>query len=192
MPRAMVRGEGVTYSDARDWFAWLDSSIGPFTVGDLADAMMIDDDLAARFIRAGTWTIHGGVQQALLEDTGDIVNGTYRGDEVLYRYRPIEDRVWREHPSQAAEWQKWPCGIDAPPDRGKPVRIRTDRDQRRLMSTPGARSKVLSAERAYDKMLEAQAAAKAKAQAKAAAAKDIGNAKKRAQQSHSNNVEVKR
>lgn len=193
MPRAMVKGEGVTYADARTWFAWLAISMGPFTVGDLADSMMIDDDLAAKFIRAGTWTIHGGVQAALLEDTGSIVNGTYRGDETLYQYRPIEDRVWRHHPHLLPEWQTTPgCGSWAPPNRGMPVRIRSDRDLRKLMSTAGSRSAVVQREKRYEMMMIERANAKRKSAEKAAREKDIGNKKKRDAQNHGDSVQVKR
>lgn len=184
MPRAMVKGEGVTYADARTWFAWL-SKLGPFTVGELADAMEIADDLAMRFVRAGTWAIHGGQERSLLHDTGDMVNGTYRGEESLYQYVEIEDRSPRNHPHQPPEWISTPgVGALAPSNRGMPVRIRSDRDFRRLMSTAGSRAHVIQSEKRYERMMIERANQKKKAAEKAIREKDIGNKKKRLAQSH--------
>lgn len=167
------------YSLARKFFVWL----GTFTPGELADSMGIDDELAVKFIRAGCWKIHSG--EAILDDTGETVNGTYRGNEPLYTYRPITEESPRNHPHHLPEWIATPgVGSLAPRNRGMPVRIRTDRDTRRLMSTPGARSKVIQAEKRYDKMMASWAAQKERARIKAIHEKDIGNAKKRLAQSH--------
>lgn len=186
MPRAMVKGEGVTYADARTWFVWL-SAFGPFTPGDLADAMEIDDDLARRFVRAGTWQIHGGEQLALLQDTGDKVNGTYRGLEPLYTYVEIEYQNPRNHPHDAPEWansRATGVGSLAPPNRGEPVRIRSDRATRKLMSGGGASRRVaMQAEDRYKKYMLAVEQAKEAARKREIRKRDIGNAKKRRDES---------
>lgn len=183
MPRAMVKGEGVTYADARTWFAWL-SKLGPFTVGELADAMEIEDDLAKRFVSAGTWTIHGGDQRALLQDTGDRANGTYRGEETLFTYVEIEDRNPRNHPHQSPEWLSTPgVGALAPSNRGEPVRIRTDRQHRKMMSGGGsARRVAVAAEDRYKKYMEAVAQRKEAARKRAIKQRDIGNRHKQRQE----------
>lgn len=131
------------YSEARDWFGWL----GMFTPGMLADAMGVDDTVADRMVLAGEF--HG-----IIYDTGDRVNGTWRGEQPLFGYVPLPPGP-TEHPTETPP-ERLAGYTDIVCPRGEPVRIRTDRDTRRLMSTPGARSKVLQREKRYEKMMETQ------------------------------------
>lgn len=167
---------GVTYALARNFFVWL-SERGPFTPGELADAMGIDDELAIRFTKVGTYPCHGGNRQPILEDTGDTCNGTYRGDEPLYRYIPIEDHRWTEHPHETPEWQRWPCGADAPV-RGAAIRLVDDRKRRQLMSVGGQRNSVVQRDKRHQKMMDAWAAQREKARLRSIRDRDIGNRKK--------------
>lgn len=179
MPRAMVKGEGVTYSDARDWFSWLGQR-GPFTPSDLAGAMEIEYELACRFVRAGCWRAHGGRQESILEDTGDRVNGTWRGEEPLVQYRPIEQEAPRNHPHYLPEWDPdaTPGVGSLAPRRGIPIGLQDERRRRVHMSIGGERNKVLAAEARRRQLEDSLEAKRQAAKLKAQKAKDIGNVKK--------------
>lgn len=144
------------YAEARTWFVYL----GIFTSTDLADDMAIHPELARRFIVAGLW--HG-----ILEDTGDSING--RGPrESIYRWKPLPPGP-REHFTRQPEWKTTPgCYDMAPANRGMPVRIRNDRDTRRLLSTPGSRHKMKLSEERHRKMEQAKMDAMEAARIKAA------------------------
>lgn len=143
------------YAEIRWWFRWLDT----FTATDLADDVGIHPELADRFIAAGLW--HG-----IIEDSGGRING--RGpSEAIYHYIPLPNGP-THHPHREPEWKSTPgCYADAP-FRGMPVRIRTDRDSRRLLSTPGSRHKMKMAEQAYHRQEQAKMEALEAARKKAA------------------------
>lgn len=124
------------YQEARMWFVYL----RVFTATDLADDMGIHPDLAVRFIAAGVW--HG-----IIMDSGDRING--RGpSEPIYEYVPLPPGP-REHPTRPPEWKSTPGCYELAQATGMPVRIRSDRDTRRLLSTPGSRHRMKLREQAY-------------------------------------------
>jgi hypothetical protein len=109
-----IPNPGVTYADARDWFAYL----GMFTVGDLADAWGVHDDVAA-------WAVRAGLHQRpypVLYDTGDSLNGDHRGVQGLWGYVPLPAGP-REHPRRVPPelWRSIGVYADAPRHRGWPV-----------------------------------------------------------------------
>jgi hypothetical protein len=131
------------YAEARTWFVYLNT----FTATDLADDMAIHPELASRFIVAGLW--HG-----IIEDTGDSING--RGPrESIYRYVPLPAGP-REHPTRPPEWRSTPGCYELARATGMAVRIRSDRDSRRLLSTPGARHKMKLREQRYREQEQAR------------------------------------
>jgi hypothetical protein len=145
------------YSEARWWFVWLDT----FTPSMLADDMGIHPDLAERFVAAGLW--HG-----IIESTGDSING--RGPrEAIYRYKPLPAGP-RFHPHHLPEWKATPGCYSLAQATGMPVRIRSDRDTRRLLSTPGSRHLMKLRESAYRKQEEARQKAVEQAAIKSAKA----------------------
>ena len=142
------------YSEARDWFVYLDV----FTATDLADDMGIHPDVAERFIAAGIW--HG-----IIMDTGGRING--RGpSEPVYQYVPLPPGP-RFHPHHPPEWRNTPGCYSEAQATGLPVRIRSDRDTRRLLSTPGSRHLMKLREKAYKRQMEAREKAAAISEVKA-------------------------
>jgi hypothetical protein len=143
------------YAEARWWFRWLDT----FTPTDLAEDMGIHPELAERFIAAGLW--HG-----IIMDSGDRING--RGPpESIYHYVPLPAGP-REHPTYPPEWRTTPGCYELAPVRGYAVRIRTDRDSRKLLSTPGSRHKMKLREQAYHRQEQARMEAVERQRKKAA------------------------
>lgn len=129
----------VSYGEVRAWAYWLRI----FTASDLADAMGVTTELGDRGVRALLW--HG-----IAEDTGDWVGG-----ERIIQMLPLPPGP-RVHETQAPEWRRWPAYSDIIQPRGIVVRIRTQRDLRGGMSTPGSRQKLKNRERAYQRQVEAQ------------------------------------
>lgn len=127
------------YSEARTWFQW--SNI--FMPSDIADFMGIDTSVAKRLIDAAVW--HRIVKNT--EETD--------GRETIFEYIPLPPGP-RLHKTGTPPERITPGVYDlAPANRGMPVRIRTERDQRKSMSTPGARGVINRREQRYKAMLEA-------------------------------------
>jgi hypothetical protein len=132
----------VTYQETLSWAVHL----RVFTIRDLADAMYVTEDSIGQFIIG--LIFNGSVEEI------DSVNG--RGEaEVVYRWVPLPPGP-THHPTRLPEWIITPgCGSLAP-RRGMPVRIRTDRETRRLMSTPGAGHKMRLREQRYQQFVAAK------------------------------------
>jgi hypothetical protein len=131
----MVENPGVTYSEVRWWFVWLQA----FTAKDLADTMAISEEVAERFIRAGLF--HG-----IIYDTGESINGIGPAERI-YAYVPLPSTIYPR-----LEGYKEIFNI-----RGLPVRIRTGKDFRRSMSSSQATRKQLKdQERRYQAMIRKQ------------------------------------
>lgn len=127
---------------------WLDT----FTPSDLASAVRVPVELAEQFILA--LLFHG-----LLEDTGDDLDGP-NGPERVYAMDPLPPGP-RFHPRQIpveilAVLEAGGFEILSP--RGQPIRIRTERQMRKSLSTPGARQKHKNRERAYERQKQAEQA----------------------------------
>lgn len=88
-----------------------------------------------------------------IEDTGDRINGRSDRYEEIYTFVPLPPGP-RVHPTRTPPEVVWGYTEILSP-RGMPVRIRTERDQRRTMSTPGARGRIKRREQRYQAMQEA-------------------------------------
>lgn len=126
---------------------------GGFTIKELASDL--GWDLKAMKVYLKPMLLSGVVR-----DTGQ----RFSGQAILEFVKPEGPPVNREH--KRPPEKEPPAGLDARAT-GMPVRIRTEREDRRKRSTPGARQKVIQRDRAYER----QEAAK-KARAAAQAAKD--------------------
>lgn len=128
------------YSEARTWLEW----IRVMTIADLAEEMWVSHDEAAALMNAALW--HG-----IICDTDDVDEGN-----VIYEYVPIPPGP-THHFTHQPEWQNRAigCGELAPRNRGMPVRIRTEREMRKIMSTSGGAGIHKRREQAYNRMQEA-------------------------------------
>lgn len=136
----------VTYAEIRDWAVWLQL----FTASDLADAMGVNIEWGRRGVKALLW--HG-----ICEDTGDVIDGPF-GPEPIIGYVPLPPGP-KHHPhgilpEVIAVSQMG--GFEIFNQRGVPVRIRTERQMRKSLSTPGARQTHKNRERAYELQEEAR------------------------------------
>lgn len=131
---------GANYAEARVWIVWLQV----FTVGDLADSMYVDHSVAGHFVTAAEW--HG-----IIENTGELQQGP-NGEEVIWSYVPLPpgptDHPTKTPPEKLVGYNEVLCA------RGMPVRVRSDRDSRRLLSTPGSRHIMKMREKRYKDMME--------------------------------------
>lgn len=136
----------VTYDETRLWVTW----VRIFTQDDLAETMAVEPETLNDFIK-------GLVRWGTIEDSGDRVNGTERGEEVIWSYIPLPPGpTHHPHgtpPEIIAVNQMGGFEIHSP--RGMPVRIRSERDQRKTMSTPGARGRIKRREQRYWAMQKA-------------------------------------
>jgi hypothetical protein len=137
------------YSEARTWFQWMNV----FVPSDIADSMGIDDAVATRLCEAGAW-------QRIIKFTGDFDNG-----EGIYEYVPLPGGP-RNHPVHVQP-ERMVGYTEVLGARNGPIRIRTERDQRKSMSTPGARGHINRREQRYKAMQEAVEKRRALQQAKA-------------------------
>lgn len=155
----------LTYDETRLWTYWLRI----FTPSDLADTMGVPVEAVEGYIRGLRFN-------GTIEDTGDIVNGSGPAEKI-YSFIPLPPGP-TEHPTKQPEWQVYPCGADAPPNRGMPVRIRSERDMRRILSTSGAAAKHRQREKRYQKMVEDQKKKKADLRARQIKREQSGMARK--------------
>lgn len=139
----------LTYDETRLWVSW----VRVFTPSDLSDTMGVEPEVIEGFIK-------GLLQNESIEDTGDRVNGhPNRPVEAIYTYRDFQAPADpRNHPhgrspEEIAVMQMGGWDILSP--RGMPVRIRTERDQRKAASTPGSRGRIKRREARYHAMLKA-------------------------------------
>lgn len=143
----------VTYDETRLWTYWYRL----FTPSDLADTMGVPSEAIEGFLI-------GLQRNGTIEDTGDyLVNG--HGPEPILAFVPLPPGP-SQHFTKTPEWQVYPCGADAPPNRGMPVRIRSERMMRRILSTSGAAAKHRQREKRYKKMQDDQAKKKAEVRAR--------------------------
>lgn len=138
----------LTYDETRLWVSW----VRIFTPSDLADTMGVQPEVIDGFIK-------GLLHNHSIEDTGDRVNGTAIGEEPIYAYLDFmapADPPYHPHgrsPEEIAVMQMGGYEILSP--RGMPIRIRTERDNRKTMSTPGARGRIKRREARYHQMQKA-------------------------------------
>lgn len=154
---AQPKYTGLTYDEVREWATIL----GAFTATDLARAMGVDHDTGVRCVKA----LCG---QGVCINTGDMLDGPH-GYEPIIEYVPPPPGPTKREPSgpepvQQAIAQAGRIVVQ----RGEPVRIRTERQMRKSLSTPGARQHHKNRDRNYERMQEAKKqraeAQKAKAQ----------------------------
>lgn len=127
----------VKYAEARLWTYYL----RVFTARELADSMGVTIDSIQGMLL--------GLQfNDTIVNTGDVGSG----GEPLYEFVPLPANP-SDHPTLRPEWSAAPgVGVLAPRNRGQPVRIRTERDTRRTMSTPGARGRLKRREQRFQAM----------------------------------------
>lgn len=155
VPSGNGHAVGVTYAEVRDWATWL----GAFTASDLAYSMAVDQAIADRGLRALLW--HGAV-----EPTGDWIDGPVGPEEIVhyvtFKYPPDPN----EHPHEPPEWVTCDREILCP--RGLPIRMISDRDRRKAMSSNMAMRRVLKErDRRWNEMEAAKLARAEKQKAKA-------------------------
>lgn len=155
----------VSYSEIRWWSRWLDT----FTASDLADAMGVDLSMGRKGIKALLW--HG-----ICEDTGDMLDGP-EGPEPIIHYIPLPPGPREHYTMVPPERMVGYTEILSP--RGVVVRIRTDRDTRKNLSTPGTRHKMKLAEKRYHEQVEATMKRAEEAKKKAATSEPKWRRKKK-------------
>lgn len=125
--------------------------LGVFTAQDLADALRVPVELGDQFITALLW-------HEMVHETDDWVEGPH-GVETIYELEPLPpgpNQRPRHTPPEISAVREF-GGLLLYDLRGLPVRIRTERDQRRSLSTPGARQVHRNREREYERMQQAKA-----------------------------------
>lgn len=137
----------LTYDEIREWAI----ELRMFTASDLAYAMGVDHDTA-------TYAVIALCADGICHDTGDELDGP-RGYERVIAYTPLPPAPTRREasapdPVQQAISQAGRIVVQ----RGTPVRIRSERDTRKSLSTPGARQKHKSRQREYDRQQAAKTA----------------------------------
>lgn len=135
---------GLTYGEVREWAVILEK----FTAGDLAREMGVDYETGVRSVRA--LCMHG-----ICRYTGDKIDGPH-GYEEIVAYAELPDGPTSYEPSAPDPVQAAIANARIFVQRGEPVRIRTERKNRRGMSTPGQRQKMKNQERNYQRQQEAK------------------------------------
>jgi hypothetical protein len=152
---ARPQHSALTYSEIREWAVIL----GAFTASDLARAMGVDYDVGRRAVNALC-------MQGICANTGDMLDGPHGYEPVIEYVPPPPGPTHRESgpdPVETAISQAGRISVQ----RGTPVRIRTERQMRRSLSTPGARQQHKNRERAYERQEEAKEKRRKRQQAKA-------------------------
>jgi hypothetical protein len=136
---------GLTYDEVREWAIML----GTFTAWDLARAMGVSHEIGRKAVGAL-------LMQEMCRNTGDMVDGPEGYEHVVQYVPPPPGPSKREasgpDPEQTAIRQAGKIAVE----RGTPVRIRTERKQRKSLSTPGARQFHKNRERNYQLQKEAK------------------------------------
>lgn len=138
MAVAVYADQRVTYDEVRAWAVWLRI----FTASDLAEAMAVNVAVAERGIKALLW--HG-----ICYDTDD----SFRGERII-AYVPLPPGPTEHETGTPPEIIVGYTDILTP--RGITIRIRTERDMRKSLSTPGARQHHKNRERAYQRQEQAR------------------------------------
>jgi hypothetical protein len=145
----------LTYDEIREWAVIL----GAFTASDLARAMGVDVEVGRRAVNALCL-------QEICVNTGDMLDGPHGYEPVIEYVPPPPGPTRYDAGPDPAQQAVRDARIVV--ERGTPVRIRTERQMRRSLSTPGARQQHKSRERAYQRQEDAREqrrqAQKAKAQ----------------------------
>lgn len=151
----------LTYDEIREWAI----SLVRFTASDLARSMGVTYDIATRAVLALC-------EDEICRNTGDELDGPF-GYEFVVEYVPPPPGP-SQHPhgvdpvAQAVtQMRRLPT-----PQRGIPVRIRTNRKLGRALSTPGSRQFHKNRERNWERLQEAQAKRSAEAERRNKAAKE--------------------
>lgn len=146
-------GSAAAYSEARSWAVWL----RVFTVEDMAASMAVTPESLVGYLVG-------------LERNGSIVRAGELDDlgGIIYEWIPLPEGP-RVHPIGTTPEQLARAfgAYEEAPVRGYPIRIRTERAQRKNMSTPGARGKIVRREQRYQRMQEAVRARREKQRIKA-------------------------
>lgn len=154
----------VTYTEMRWWARTLQA----FTASDMANVMAVHYDIGVKAIRALCW--HG-----ICEETGEDIDGPFGLEPIVY-YLPLPPGPTHhphyELPEHSAVREMG--GLLLYDVRGQPVRIRTERQMRKSLSTPGARQMHVNRERAFQAQELARAQAAETAKIKAAREKAEG------------------
>lgn len=143
----------VTYAEVRRMAHWLNA----FTARDLAAALHVHEAIGERFVRALLWSGH--VAGPVIQDTGAWIDGPDGEPEPIYEVRAIpvvHVKRYRYTPPEIQAVIEMFGGFILYDPRGQPVRIRTERQMRRSLSTPGARQVHKNRERAYERQEEAK------------------------------------
>lgn len=133
----------ISYDETRLWTYWL----RVFTPSDLAETMGVPVEAIQGFII-------GLERNGTIEDTGDWVNGS-GPREKIYSFVPLPEGP-NHHPYRLPEWLQAPGIGELAPRRGEQVRIRSESDMRRILSTAGAANKHRQREKRYQKMVAIQ------------------------------------
>lgn len=136
---------GLTYGEVRDWAQILER----FTATDIAREMGVDIETGRKSVTA--LCMHG-----ICKYTGDKVDGPH-GYEDLVEYIDLPDGPTSYVPSAPDPVQAAIAGARIFVERGQQVRIRTERKNRRGMSTPGQRQKMKNQQRNWEKQQDAKA-----------------------------------
>jgi hypothetical protein len=140
---AQLQFTGLTYDEVREWAIELEL----FTPSMLAHEMGVD-------LETGRRSVNALIRDGICTNTGDQVDGPHGYEYVIAYVPPPPGPTSRPHspdPVQQAIAQHGRITVR----RGVPVRIRTERRNRRGMSTPGQRQKMKNNEREYQKQKEA-------------------------------------
>lgn len=146
----------LSYGEIREWAIIL----GAFTASDLARELGVDIDVGRRAV--GALCLQG-----VCANSGDLLDGPFGYEPVIEYVPPPPGPTRREYgpdPVQTAISQAERITVD----RGAPVRIRTERQMRRSLSTPGARQHHKNRDRNYQRMQDAVEERRQKQKAKAA------------------------
>lgn len=141
----------VTYAEVRRMAYWLNA----FTARDLADALHVHEAVGERFVKALLWSGHVG--GPIIADTGIELEGPERS-EALYEVLPMPTAVYprNKYPPVWLMAVIEMGGFLLYNERGRVQRIRTQRQMRRSMSTPGARQHHKARERAWRRQEDAK------------------------------------
>jgi hypothetical protein len=152
---AQATHSALTYDEIREWAVIL----GAFTASDLARAMGVDLEVGERAVNALCL-------QEICVNTGDMLDGPH-GYEPVIEYVPPPPGPTRYDAGPDPVEQTIRQAGKIAVERGTPVRIRTERQMRRSLSTPGARQHHLNRDRNYQRMEEAKEKRRQAQQAKA-------------------------
>jgi hypothetical protein len=128
----------ATFAEARLWVRYLTV----FTVRELADAMRVSDEVAARFCKALVY--HNAIRKV--------------GEEVYEWVSFVSPADPRSRPKRTPEWRSTFGVYDlAPPNRGMPVRlIDTVKRRQQMQGTGGARVRLKVKEDRYERQMRIQ------------------------------------